>query len=234
MTTFMKKFKPKRKLLLALPLLVLPFVTLLFWGLGGGAKSKQPAPPAGGLNVKLPSPELQEGFGNKLSLYEQANRDSLRWADERRSAADNIMEDTNNGIQAGSDYYAHERETAGAEQKIQDQLALLQKKIDESQQETDMENAQEPISLPSDTNWNAAWSMTDMPLSANDQADPEIARLDGMLQKILDIQHPERVAEQLQEKSREQRGIIFPVQTKSSIPAAQLLQPDEQQGTAYD
>lgn len=39
MKTHSKEFLRKRKFLMVLPLLILPFVTLFFWALGGGQGS---------------------------------------------------------------------------------------------------------------------------------------------------------------------------------------------------
>src|SRR4051812_6337937 len=72
----------KRKFLLGLPLLVLPFVTLLFWTLGGGKASNGQAhqtDPKQGLNTQLPDANLKEDKPlDKLSYYEKAASDSAR------------------------------------------------------------------------------------------------------------------------------------------------------------
>ena len=70
------QFLRKCKFLLVLPLLVLPFVTLLFWTGGGGkghAMAKEPLPT--GLNTELPDAQFKEDDPiTKLQLYEQAEK----------------------------------------------------------------------------------------------------------------------------------------------------------------
>jgi conjugative transposon TraM protein len=48
----------------------------------------------------------------------------------------------------------------------------------------------------------------------NDDQDPELNQLSGMLESILDIQHPDRVQEKLRKVSAAQRGQVFSIATK--------------------
>ena len=79
------QFLRKRKLLLLLPLIVLPFLTLLFWALGGGKGSDlqaQQHESKGGLNTDLPNAYLKnEKPLDKLSYYEKASSDSAKLED---------------------------------------------------------------------------------------------------------------------------------------------------------
>ena len=43
------------------------------------------------------------------------------------------------------------------------------------------------------------------------EADPEMQQLNGTLDKILDIQHPQRVKDKLKEKSLQQKEVVFAV-----------------------
>jgi conjugative transposon TraM protein len=52
-------------------------------------------------------------------------------------------------------------------------------------------------------------------MSAPSEPDPELAQLGGMLENILDIQHPERVQEKLRESSKLQKGKVFSVIRKA-------------------
>lgn len=76
------KFLQKRKFFLVLPLLVLPFITLMFWALGGGkfndAQAQQQTA-KGGLNLELPDAYLRDDKTlDKLSYYEKAASDSAK------------------------------------------------------------------------------------------------------------------------------------------------------------
>ncbi|MBD0351901.1 MAG: conjugative transposon protein TraM, partial [Flavisolibacter sp.] len=76
------QFLRKRKFLIVLPPLVLPFITLLFWALGGGKGNEAEAYEStakGGLNAALPDAQLKEDKTlDKLSYYEKAASDSAR------------------------------------------------------------------------------------------------------------------------------------------------------------
>ena len=73
----------QRRALLILPLLVIPFLTLAFWALGGGKDSKQQQNSSSGLNMQLPDAHLKNDKDeNKLSFYEMAERDSAKFRQE--------------------------------------------------------------------------------------------------------------------------------------------------------
>ena len=55
----MKKVK-QRKMLMALPVLILPFLTLGFYAMGGGNVVSPDEKNKTGLNVKLPDPQIKE------------------------------------------------------------------------------------------------------------------------------------------------------------------------------
>src|SRR3954447_20433147 len=78
--TLSPQFLGNRKFLIVLPLLVLPFVTLLFWTLGGGSASNaegQQKAVKQGLNLELPNANLKDDKPlDKLSYYEKAASDS--------------------------------------------------------------------------------------------------------------------------------------------------------------
>src|SRR5512133_1148930 len=79
----------KRKFLMVLPLLVLPFVTLLFWSLGGGNTSEVQAQPTSakpGLNMELPDVHLKDDKPlDKLSYYEKAALDSAKLEEQMKN-----------------------------------------------------------------------------------------------------------------------------------------------------
>jgi len=72
-------FLKQRKMLLVLPLLVTPFLTMAFWALGGGkGDGKQVlAEKEKGFNFALPSAENKSETPDKMASYEQARKDSI-------------------------------------------------------------------------------------------------------------------------------------------------------------
>jgi conjugative transposon TraM protein len=53
--------------------------------------------------------------------------------------------------------------------------------------------------------------------------DPEMKQLNGMMEKILDIQHPERVKERIRQTSEEHKGQVFAVNTNNGKDLNSLL-----------
>ena len=71
----------QRKMLLILPLLILPFNTMAFWALGGGkdANENDQLKRTTGLNFQLPDALLKDDKNkNKLSFYKEADADSIK------------------------------------------------------------------------------------------------------------------------------------------------------------
>src|SRR5687768_14387511 len=74
------KEKNKQKLLWALPLLILPFLAMAFYALGGGRGAVSPNQEKyEGINTNLPDAKFKKIDPlDKLSLYEVAERDSVK------------------------------------------------------------------------------------------------------------------------------------------------------------
>ena len=73
----MQQLKRKRKLLLVMPVLVIPFLTAAFWALGGGkGNAATQNSQHTGLNSSLPEAKLKdESLLDKLAFYDKAVRD---------------------------------------------------------------------------------------------------------------------------------------------------------------
>ena len=71
--THSQKFLRQRKFFLVMPLLVLPFMTLMFWALGGGKVDRASVQdPLKGYNMQLPGANLEDDKPlDKLSYYEK-------------------------------------------------------------------------------------------------------------------------------------------------------------------
>lgn len=72
----------QRRFLLVLPLLALPFMTMIFWALGGGKVEKVEAQASAkkGFNINLPDANLKEDKPmDKMSYYNQAQLDSIKF-----------------------------------------------------------------------------------------------------------------------------------------------------------
>jgi conjugative transposon TraM protein len=231
------KFLRRRKMLLVLPLMVIPFITLAFWALGGGkgTADKNQSNTNAGLNLQLPNANLKDDKNeDKLSFYEEADADSLKreellrndpyYKDSILTKQTTLMDATgnlNNQASAvnGLNSSPYKTSTDVNEQRIYKKIDELNRQI--NQPETTYNNLSNQ-NQPNDNNEgfsNDVDKLHNMMQVMNDkeEADPEMQQLNGTLDKILDIQHPQRVKDKLKEKSLRQKEVVFAV---SKIPVA--------------
>lgn len=213
-----EKFLRKRKFLLALPPLTLPFVTLAFWSMGGGSGTAAVSPGKGpaGLNLDLPDAKLaEEGSMNKLSFYNQAQEDSIRHRLEMqndpyyKNRLDTVPIPVNLDPEAfpsqrtktlNGSPYSSQGNIHSTEAKINERLATLTKAMQDNAAEKS--NVLEDASLTNSSTSMDVARLESLMQTMNETAsdDPELKELNGMLEKILDIQHPERVKGRLKDK----------------------------------
>jgi conjugative transposon TraM protein len=192
----------KRKFMLLLPLLVLPFVIFLFWILGGGKESNISSGnvKAQGMNVKLPDAQFKKGKDkSKLSLYEEAGKDSAMRQEKIKN----------------DPYYLLERQIKKSdsapdenESRIMDKLAKLKLVLGHK---TELP-PQDPPTLrslrPNTEQLDRLLSYT----SGSKTHDPQLDRLSTMLDKVMAIQHPELVQDSLSKVARDHSPPVFAVE----------------------
>ncbi len=186
----MKTVKTKqRKMMLMLPVLVIPFLTMGFWALGGGNGKKQ-EDVTKGLNLELPDANLREDKGlDKLSFYDQAEKDSLKleewmrtdpyWKKDTVPEFGNELEQItiNNPYGQRLNTSLYEKSSTNAEDQLMQKLKALQDQLNKP--------VETPIVGEEQETYESVYTSA--------QEDPDIRNLTGALDKILDIQHPERV-----------------------------------------
>jgi len=224
----------KRKMMMVLPLLVVPFLTMAFWSLGGGNVASGETTQTQGLNLKLPNPKLSNEFADKLSFYDKADKDSMKLAEQIRNDPYYLHNDSMQGVYlnqitaAPADKFKLPNLRLSPDNKIttEDQvmkkLAELNKVINEpaqinSKDGVSQEHENTNLDLGNDVDKLEAMMQS---LNKSNGDDPEIKQLDKTLEKILDIQHPERVKERIKEGVSE--VVVFPV-TKSNDEKFSLL-----------
>ena len=183
----------QRKALLVLPLVIIPFLTLAFWALGGGKGSLgNQQGPSTGLNVHLPDPQLKEAKGlDKLSFYREAEKGAskelqrldayLKVPEARTPGEDKLIFDP----------APYSTRSDPNEEKVYRRMAQLQRQL------------QNPVAATSSAAIQAAPVLPPAVLDRgmpprprpSVEEDPQLAQLNAMMDKILDIQHPERVKE---------------------------------------
>jgi len=228
-----QKFLQQRRFYMVLPLLVLPFITMIFWALGGGQGTPVQAQEIkSGLNMELPGAHFdkEDELWNKFELYEQAKRDSLKYEEARRNdpyyvvstltgsvSTDTIpkAKDKLNTSLGSKDKYAQMDQH---EALINQKLEQLTRQISQPDQPvvaktTSSENSLIPASVTPITEDVDRLEKMMQIMSGTDTNDPEMQQIESMLDKILDVQHPERVREKIREQSSQHKQQVFPVET---------------------
>ncbi|EHQ24281.1 conjugative transposon protein TraM [Mucilaginibacter paludis] len=222
------KNKRQLKFLLVLPVLVIPFATLFFWSLGGGANAKAGSNQvATGLNSRLPGAQLKsDSTENKLSFYQQAEKDSAKIKEAikddpyyKRYIKDSTVADTvhkssnrpvGNSLGAGN-YHAglitsSSKGTLGQnEAEINRKLAQLQRQV--SQPETATVTA---APQPETATQSQLQAMVQQ-MNSSKGEDPELKQLSEMLSQIQEIQNPGLARQRLREQSEKNKGLVFAV-----------------------
>ena len=243
------KMLRQRKFLLVLPLLVMPFMTLMFWSLGGGKIENTEAQPLTnkGFNMDLPDAYLKDDKPlDKMSYYDKATSDSSK-LEELMKSDPNYRKHTslNNGIDGiqGDDIsVSRNYARSGAlmtspygsgisqdsnEVKVYRKLAELDEAMNRVAAPT-IEPADDAAKNRSE---NTQVSTSDIDrleqmmhsITKPEGEDPELKQLNGMLEKILDIQHPDRVQEKIRQTSETQKGQVFAVSASGEETPVSLL-----------
>lgn len=245
------KMRKQRKLFVMLPLLVLPFITFMFWSLGGGKMETANAQTVEekGFNSILPNPKADEGYLDKMNYYDRASRDSAKLeelikkdpsyagavskAPEKRLQQDTLLQ----GVKSSSGKFNTGTYRNANEEKVYKKLAALQKAIDRPATKTkQIRNPKEHTASGTNAVDNPEMERLEAMMQSMNQPaeqDPELKQLNGMLENILDIQHPERMQEKIRKASEEHRGQVFSVSAKESDNNISSLQDHEQDTIAF-
>lgn len=230
------KFLRQRKFLTVLPLLVLPFLTLAFWAMGGGTAANAEDHSKGGINFNMPGANLKdEANMNKMEFYDQAEKDSAKLRELKKNdpyyqvqgdETQNFGQDTQRlGLNSGGysqsqpDYsnpYNSSVYTNPQEQKVYQRLEELNKAL--NQPALTSKDPQYGGGVAGSSN-TAGVSSADVDrleqmmkaMQGSNEADPEMAQLNGMLEKIMAIQNPGLVAEKLKQTSEQRKGRVYAV-----------------------
>lgn len=244
------RFLRQRKFLLVLPALVIPFMTMAFWALGGGrnAENNEETKTSGGLNMELPGANLKDDNAvDKLGYYEKAATDSARLEElirndpylNKQLMTDTLpVQDKSNNLLATGPYNSRNAVTNSEgmyndpnEAKVYQKLEQLNSVINESSSGTKAKSDSyqpdytQPAIEPAEV--DRLEQMMQSMNSSENNADPELKQLNGMLEKILDIQHPDRLKEKLREKSVQNKNAVFAVSKQSSNMTISLLDTGE-------
>ena len=242
------KESKKRKMLLVLPLITVPFITILFYTLGGGKMEAMGGKDEikKGFNFNLPLPKFKEDSAlDKMSYYDQAAVDSIKLQEQIKkdpnySNQKTVQESIGEFSDTDFEVQRFQKSKTGFnsssfqnrnEQKVYEKLQALQKAITQpaipdhyGQDMREFENYGSSKGI-SDEVKNLEQMMSKM--GESQEPDPELKQLGGILENILDIQHPSRVQERLKQSSDNKKGKIFTVNRNKEENNTTSLQPDK-------
>ena len=241
----------KRKFLMMLPLLVLPFVLFLFYVLGGGmGKVDSESGKESGLNLQLPEAHFNKKKDkDKLGLYEMASQDSAKWQeaiknDPNRVAAAGPFDSLSfsqsrvyRDLADKTDFEWSGKElekidppparlgSVSQEKEITDKLSRLKAIV--------QGRTVDPPAIPQFPNAASVHPVRSFPSgqfkeqNKNNSVDPELSELDRMLDKVMAIQHPEMTKDSIHHAS-DNRPTVYPVETGGSEHAVMAVIPEKQ------
>ncbi len=201
----------QRKFMLMLPVLVLPFVIILFALLGGGKESdsKSSSTKSTGLNVKLPDAHFKKGADkSKLTLYDEVSRDSIALKEKIKNDPYYFIEHQDS-IQSkvSSSNSLNENEA-----KIIDKLAQLKSVI---RKKEELPQSSFPPSISSNPETEQLEKLLANHRSENIH-DPKMDQLNSMLDKVMAIQHPEILSDSLARMAKEIKEVAYRVDLNNS------------------
>ncbi|WP_316809187.1 conjugative transposon protein TraM [Pedobacter agri] len=177
-----QKMRDKRKFLLMLPVLLLPFLSLAFYAMGGGRGTKESEKKNPEINARLPEASFgKEKAADKMSIYQQSQTDSSH-------AKDQYLENVANRLGFSAD--SPKDPTQDIDQKLQQLQAQMNAPVDQGIAPVARNRSIKVPGMSTDVDRLEKLMSTMQGGSAEDQ---EMKQLSGMLEKVLDIQHPQRV-----------------------------------------
>jgi hypothetical protein len=190
MTTQLQR---RRKFLLVMPALVLPFLTILFWSMKANDDPSALAKPSvPGLNTHLPGARLKDsGMIDKLSFYQQADQASRKLTRERQQDPyARFEQDSSSGLSelafqgkgrfAGPGLLERTASADDNEQKIYERLNKLQKSLDREPSTPSV-----PKTLTKSRPQH--FSETNVPV----HEDPELRQMNNIIEKLVQLQQPQ-------------------------------------------
>lgn len=195
----------QKRFLLVLPLLILPFMALAFWAFGGGkGDAGQQFTQQKGINTELPSAQFKgERPQDKLSLYDQAAKDSAK---AKMNAGNSLFA----GPQKDSTrtLTVSDQSAKANEAQIKKKLAQLRQQLNQPSVTTPPATTTHPAPAVNSAEVDRLEKLMKN-IQSSGGSDPEMKQLDGMITKILQIQHPELVNEQLKKDVKPQPDSVY-------------------------
>lgn len=229
------KFERKRRFLLVLPVIATPFIVFVLWILGivGPAETMAQERRSAGLNLSLPSAvPSSDSTWDKLKFYEQADKDSAKMRKlqkqdpyfKKRKSVDELLKDSESGYRNHADGASSEADAQ--EKKVYERISAIHKEIERpaSRPKPVIRKPEAPSEnrLAGGGDVERLERMMQMMNNKEPEEDPEMQQINAMMEKIMDVQHPERVQERM--KKEEMKPKVFAVQLTEPVNEVTLVE----------
>lgn len=238
----------QRKFLMILPLLTIPFLTLMFWALGGGRGNDANAQVSlhAGINLKLPDAKFKDDrHFDKLSFYQQAALDSAKtkeaekldpyWSNSFSRFNDSLGNEEKFSLKNGGRSLMNDYGVDANKMKVYGKLDELKKALSSSQASANYNqqigNHQYSMQQYSSSNDAERLQAMMQKMKEDKSEDPEINQLNSMLDKIIAIQNPDQVVDSNKSVKATKP---FSVKTKNQKASVSLLKQDTTRTLSID
>jgi hypothetical protein len=195
----------ERKFLFRAPVVAVPLLALIFSGMGGGkGEVEKVEPQKTGINTTIPEAHLQNDKNwNKESYYKRAQQDSLEKAEKVKSQQEYAAR-----IGIGGDSAEH------AVQKVEGKMVELKKVLSQGAPVTESRPSRVYGSALPHGNTMAPGDPKGADIEKLErimgiihhkdaEADPQIAQLSSVLDKVIAAEHPERARDSVASKAKD-------------------------------
>ena len=214
------EFLKERKFLVVIPLLIIPFLTMAFWALGGGKQSASAFENsnAQGINATLPQAQFKDQkVQDKMGVYQTVKTDSV--SSSSSGVSESFVKSMGlDAAKAGHTDSATQRSTANLtggptvadvnEAKIQAKLAAINQQINQPEHPNYGGSGSSPQSAADVKRLELMMKAMNGNGGGND---PEMKQLTQMLQQINDIQNPGNANSKLRTQSLKNHGRVYAV-----------------------
>ncbi|MET3115389.1 hypothetical protein AAKU52_003138 [Pedobacter sp. CG_S7] len=190
----------KRKILLVLPVLIVPFMALAFYAMGGGkgnAIHQQTAQK--GINTELPDAAFKKDEPtDKMGFYQQSDRDSS--ANKNSKGLAGVAE------RLGFNSSEEDPQTTAINEKLEALNKEISRPEEPARSQTSAAGNTSSSSIKNDVDRLEALMRT---MQSGKDEDPEMAQLSGMMDKIISIQNPELIQQRLKTQQSSSPDSLF-------------------------
>lgn len=206
------EFERKKRFYTFLPLILVPFLTLLFWMVGSFTENETLANSKSESKLNIDLPDFQRDPKealSKMNYYDQANADSLKLEEMRKVDPYYQME-----VSGNINRYPESMTLPGDDQRrnpeveIYKKLNQLNHTLNQEPQKKEMPKSryESPDYTSKDVS-RLEQMMKD--LQEGNAEDPELKQLDGMLEKIMALQYPNSYKEKLNAQPKQELESMY-------------------------